>query len=81
MTIDYLKTKGKHNMPITEGTNPERLLDHLFRTCESKVGYPSFLDALKVITWLDKREQEKPDAQAYKCEYCGMWHIGHRSIL
>lgn len=53
------------------------LTDHQRRMCGDKVRHLTGRGARK----LARQMRRRGDVQmgAYRCEYCGFWHIGHQS--
>lgn len=49
-----------------------------YRHCERKKQYKSEKKALNVLAKLRKRGYiVSSTANAYKCKFCGKWHLGH----
>jgi hypothetical protein len=50
------------------------------RECESKYRYESEDAAIRAVRGIIRRVNSYHDADAYKCSFCGGWHIGRTSI-
>jgi hypothetical protein len=50
--------------------------DHRRRTCGCKVKYPNYAEADRVAEWMGIKHRQK--FNAYECEYCHGFHVGHR---
>jgi hypothetical protein len=48
-----------------------------WRSCLSKLRYPTRLDAANAARTVPKRRGLR--ARAYRCEWCDFWHVGHAS--
>lgn len=51
--------------------------DRWLRHCDGKIDYPN--RALAEVAAMQMRHKERDEFNAYHCECCGGWHIGHRS--
>lgn len=47
-------------------------------SCEKKIRYTSKIKAENMIKAMKKRGQMCYGLQAYECNYCGGWHLGHK---
>jgi hypothetical protein len=52
-----------------------RVPPHVQRACEGKIDYKSEPTARAAVTRMSAKKGERFDA--YECELCGGWHIGH----
>jgi hypothetical protein len=52
---------------------------HREKLCESKKKYSNEKNALDHLKVIRKRGLiVPPNARAYKCFFCGFWHLGHK---
>jgi len=51
------------------------------RRCESKVSHNSKAAAIKVMNKTLERHFIFHKLMAYKCKYCGKWHIGKTNTI
>ena len=47
------------------------------KACSGKIAYKTLADAMGARNSMIKRFGLRKVISAYKCEYCGMYHIGH----
>ena len=45
------------------------------KSCKGKVKHKSRIDAIKAMT--KTRQKGESRMHAYRCKFCGGWHIGH----
>lgn len=57
----------------TRNCYTKSLNDHHKRSCETKMGYDTRLDAIRDAKriFIEYRSEKIP----YKCDYCGYWHL------
>lgn len=50
------------------------------RKCDGKRRHTTEARALAAIDWHVARGAVADSLNAYPCEFCGGWHVGHRSL-
>lgn len=56
--------------------------DFRVRSCYRKKQYATMEEAKGVIKRLNKKGVKSiADQHAYQCQYCGLYHLGHRKVF
>lgn len=53
--------------------NPTEREQHV--SCDGKFGHESKTDAVRILQ-RDRRSRKAGRVSAYRCEFCGKWHVG-----
>lgn len=48
------------------------------RSCDGKIRHADQREALDHIAGLNRRKGFQGSMNAYRCDFCGGWHVGHR---